>query len=239
MAFVYWIHLAEHTDISKDGYIGFTSRTVDQRFTQHKQSMTETKLSHYVLYRAMKKYGKRLVVTTLVEGSPDYCLEVEGRLRPLPSTGWNMSCGGVAARLGCAHNEETCAKISKAQTGRVITEAHRAAISSGNMGRVHSEGTRLKQSIAAKKRAIREKEEGSQKWIRPTANKDVWEHAIFLYNVFHENNNCGCVKLCELSGMFDKVKLRGMHSDFKAGWCPSNDPLYMRWLATRSKDKHE
>lgn len=239
MAFVYWIHLPEHTDISKEGYVGFTSRTVDQRFAHHKQSMTEAKLSHYVLYRAMKKYGKRLIVTTLVEGSQEYCLEVEGRLRPLPSMGWNMSCGGVAARLGCSHSEDTRAKISKAQIGKTLTEDHRAAISNGHLGKVHSEATKLKQSIAAKKRAKREKDEGSQKWIRPTANKNVWEQAIFLYDVFRKNDNCGCARLSEISGLFDKVKLRGMHSDFKAGWSPSDDPLYMRWLSTRNKEKHE
>ena len=93
MAFVYWIHLPYHTDMLSEGYIGFTSKTVMGRYAQHKSDAK--RYPHITLYKAFCKYGDDLLVTTLVEGSDEYCLDVENRLRPWNKIGWNIKLGWV------------------------------------------------------------------------------------------------------------------------------------------------
>jgi hypothetical protein len=105
LAFVYHIHLPEYSGCVDRGYIGFTSNTVDHRFREHKGIATTEKCPNYPVYNALRKYGDRVVVTTLIEGSNEYCLDMERRLRPTPNMGWNIACGGGAPMLGLRHAE--------------------------------------------------------------------------------------------------------------------------------------
>jgi len=96
MAFVYWIHLPEHTDLTSQGYIGFTSKTVEERFKKHSQDSLSTNFRSYTIHNAIRKYGvDNLKVTTLLEGSDEYCLFIESRLRPSENIGWNQAAGGI------------------------------------------------------------------------------------------------------------------------------------------------
>lgn len=94
----------------EEGYIGYSSKTAEQRFKQHTRDSTRKEFSHYPIYRAMAKYGEDLVVETLLEGSSEYCLEVEKKLRPSPKIGWNISIGGSAPSEGVKQSPETIAK---------------------------------------------------------------------------------------------------------------------------------
>ncbi len=134
MAFVYWIHLPEHTDVTKDGYVGFTSKTVESRFKQHRDDSIREKYKNLPIYNAMNKYGNLLVVETLVEGSNEYCLMIENKLRPEVKIGWNIKIGGDFGSLGVKASEETKLKMSETRRGE----------SNGFYGKEHSEETKQK-----------------------------------------------------------------------------------------------
>jgi len=94
MACVYWIHLPSHTDMFSEGYIGVTSKTVDERFKKHVQDATNKNWRTYTLHNAIRKYGAdKLVVDTLVIAEERYCYEIEAKLRPTKWMAWNVECG--------------------------------------------------------------------------------------------------------------------------------------------------
>ena len=108
---VYWVHLPEHTDISTEGYVGITIKTVAKRFAQHK--VRAKRGDAYTFSNAIVKHGKSLVCTTLLQGSVEYCRYIENKLRPTPNVGWNINIGGdVPPMSGRTHTSESRAKMS-------------------------------------------------------------------------------------------------------------------------------
>ena len=98
MAFVYWVHYPEHTDILKEGYIGITRNTPMARFKQHiKAAKLASKKGKPLgrFKRVLLKSDAKLVVTTLLEGEYSYVLDVESKLRPSTNIGWNNHIGGA------------------------------------------------------------------------------------------------------------------------------------------------
>ena len=136
MAFVYWIHLDTHIDLTKEGYIGVTSKTPTERWIQHKKYFRlESRRGCEALKNAYRKYGENLKVTPLVEASDEYCYEVEGKLRPSRSIGWNIAVGGtVSPMLGRRLSEEEKRKLSESRKGnpnysRVISDEQKEFLS--------------------------------------------------------------------------------------------------------------
>jgi len=144
MAFVYWLHLPEHTDMFTEGYIGFTSNTVKKRLKTHFSDMNREKCYNYPLYNNLRKYGDSIVVDTLVQGSTEYCLDIEYKLRNSPKIGWNLLVGGQKGSLGVKASEETRKKFSESRKGE------------GNSfyGKEHSEETKQKISKAKKGKSL-------------------------------------------------------------------------------------
>ena len=147
MAFVYWIHLPEHTAPKTQGYIGITSKTVEARFNQHKFDIKRSKLR---LHNNMNKYKDSIVVDTLLEDDLEFCQLVEWGYRDSTNIGWNHGVGGVAPRLGSKASVETRNKLSIAQMGRKPSEETRNKMSAWQLGKVLSESTKLKISKANK-----------------------------------------------------------------------------------------
>lgn len=132
---VYWIHLSSHSDLTKDGYIGISTDFVS-RLRDHKSKSTKAG-SH--LYRAIRHYGwDNIIVDKLVVSSLEYCRDLEYKLRPLPSIGWNEIPGGdlppslnplIASKIslalkgkpGIKHTEETKQLISQSNRTRQLT----------------------------------------------------------------------------------------------------------------------
>jgi hypothetical protein len=79
MAILYWLRLAEHTDVFNQGYIG-VAQDFKKRLRSHKHRF--------------KSIWKSIIATPLVVGSKDYCFDVEKKLRPNRQIGWNRSAGG-------------------------------------------------------------------------------------------------------------------------------------------------
>jgi group I intron endonuclease len=89
---VYWIHLKEHTDIAKDGYVG-VSVNFKSRMYRHKK-ITPTLNCHFG--NAINKYGwDNLVKEVIFEGSKDECYLKEKEFRNSFQVGWNEAVGGL------------------------------------------------------------------------------------------------------------------------------------------------
>lgn len=113
---VYWIHLEEHTDITKEGYIGI-SINVKVRWLKHKNEAK--KGNGYIIGAAIRKYGSKCIFTKLLTSTLSYCLNVEKQLRPF-DIGWNATKGGGSTPdcTGNSHSEETKRKISSGNKGK-------------------------------------------------------------------------------------------------------------------------
>jgi hypothetical protein len=82
-------------------------------------------MARYPFCRAIRKHGDRIIVTTLVVGNEQYCLDLEYKLRPSEGIGWNIAVGGLAPMLGRKHSDETRKKIIATNTGRRMSEAQK------------------------------------------------------------------------------------------------------------------
>jgi hypothetical protein len=92
--YVYWIHLAEHTDIKTQGYVGITTKPVSKRFSDHCRKAR--KQPTFLIHQAINKYGaENLVVDTICVTSREHAKWTELQLRPEDFIGWNMRRGGA------------------------------------------------------------------------------------------------------------------------------------------------
>ena len=93
-AAVYWIRLPEHTEITKQGYVG-VSKNPEKRWEGHlRQSKKYTKENNH-LYHSINKYSwDKLIKETILYGEESYCYETELYLRPISNIGWNTVPGG-------------------------------------------------------------------------------------------------------------------------------------------------
>lgn len=110
-AYVYWIHLPEHSNINNEGYIGVT-KNPNRRFSQHKNASNSTRSE--ALKNAIKKYKDKVLYTILLKADEEYCYQIENILRPKDHIGWNLSEGGHhgGGRLkGSIISEETKEKM--------------------------------------------------------------------------------------------------------------------------------
>jgi GIY-YIG catalytic domain len=93
-AFVYWLHLKDHTDFLNQGYIG-VSKNPKERIRHHFKNALNGHHSDKSISKAIKKYGKNnICVKLLFCSSEDYCYEFEKMVRPNCFIGWNTREGG-------------------------------------------------------------------------------------------------------------------------------------------------
>lgn len=144
-------------------YIGQTTKTVEQRWTEHIYDATgkRSKSKGSYLHQALKKHGvEKFVIETVrsCENKEDLdfwekkLIEEWHTLRPF---GYNVSLGGTGVMHGRKMSAESKQKISKASLGHPgyifeHTPEAKAKISASLMGntrsvgRVHSEETKAK-----------------------------------------------------------------------------------------------
>ena len=141
---VYWIRLKEHTDISKEGYVG-VAIDFKNRMYRHKK-ITSNIDCH--LSNAIKKYGwDNLIKEIIFEGSKEDCYKKEKELRSAFHIGWNEAIGGMGGDRSAfidyknrivhgwiydksgernpffnkSHSKESLRKISKNKCSAIIT----------------------------------------------------------------------------------------------------------------------
>ena len=105
--YVYWLRDPQHKDILKEGYIGIT-KNLKGRESKHKY--TARRQLDVNLNPSMRKSlnSGKFVMTALVVGDRDYCLELERKLRPLPMIGWNIDKGGYGGKYLTYFNNINC-----------------------------------------------------------------------------------------------------------------------------------
>lgn len=234
MAFVYWIHLTEHTDMTKEGYIGITNKTVDERFKRHLKDASRPSKNHIILYRAMNKYKGSLIVTTLIESDIEYARFIEHKLRPDIKIGWNTVPGG-AVSPSVTFTEETKAKISASLKGRIKTDAELEKIRKALTGRKRPTSVGEKISLANKgrKRSVEviakmKAAVAGRPWLNPRANLNIWANADKMYAVY-----CfGATTLSRLAKVLEmpESNLSKMFKKFKAGWIPIHDIQWLKFV---------
>lgn len=86
---IYWIHLPQHDDIEKQGYVGI-SNNPERRFKEHLGNLNT------VLSNAIRKYGaENLIFEVITEGITfEEAKQFEKDLRPKMRIGWNIMTGG-------------------------------------------------------------------------------------------------------------------------------------------------
>jgi hypothetical protein len=106
---VYWIHKPEHTDITKQGYVGITNKRARERWAEHRRASRKNPDVHCaVVNRAICKYTDLIYEVVLVADTREYCEYIEGLLRPTNRIGWNIARGGmpVDTMMGGIANRE-------------------------------------------------------------------------------------------------------------------------------------
>jgi len=235
---VYWIHSKTQTDMFNEGYIGISCKGARTRFTQHLHAVRSG--SNLPVHNAMRKYGDDIVCDTIVQADYEYCLELEYKLRPTPSIGYNVSIGGTEINRGRVFSAESRAKMSKSQKGRVASEETKIRMSVASLARnyKHSEETLKLMSNLAKKRDnsinISKASEANRlikPWNKPNASIEVWKIADKVFNRITQDNTIGSRKLAK---EFDTTysKLAVIYKNIKAGWNPLEDE---DWLVFSSK----
>lgn len=222
MGCVYWIHLPEHTDILTEGYIGVTSRSANERFAGHlSHAKTGSKVT---LSKAIRKYGDKIVVKTLLIADDEYCLDIERKLRPHERIGWNVVAGGGKPPKHVQHTEEAKAKISASlKASQAWRNATRQA-SAARRGYLHSEAAKSK---------MKEKAQGRLPWETSRADKAVWAMAGDIFQYWKDNKHLGPTALGKWAGCEKPNALKVMHSKFKnKSWNPLKDPEWLQWSKT-------
>lgn len=208
--YVYWIHLPEHTDITSQGYVGITKLDVKHRFELHKKAKPRKGMRHTVIMYALAKYKDTVVIETLLEGSREYCLMIENKLRPDRGIGWNVAVGGSAPMLGVEVSDSTRKKLSAFQKGRKHTPELR---------KINSEAQkRYRASL--------------NPWDDPHTNSPVWLLAEQLYTDFKTLEHFG---RRSVSKRYDKPvdSVVKIVNKIKQGWIPSEDSDYCNWKAQK------
>lgn len=213
---VYWIHLEEHTDILTEGYIGITTLGVAARFRAHKNAAAnqhKKKRRATRIVNCFKKYGDDMLVTTLLDGSLEYCQIIESKLRPVENVGWNLAVGGAATRAGAKNTPEHIQRAVEAKRGL----KHNLEVVQAN-----------------RERGIKQFKFDSP-WEHPYCNKSVWADSDIIFSWFKDHPSDGRRTVGNALNMpSDSVMLP--LSKIKGGWIPTED---LEWLTFSKQHKQK
>lgn len=163
MAHVYWIHTFDHSDITREGYIG-VSKKVDRRLKYH-TTMLEANLHENVhLSRAFLKY-EDLKYDVLLEAPEQYCYEIEFLLRPTYNIGWNIAPGG---------NKPPPSKKGRGQ-GRKLSEEHKKSIAKSSYFNVFNKSEERKTLTSKTMKGVPKSQEQKKKQSESMKGKLVGE----------------------------------------------------------------
>lgn len=261
MAEVYWIRKQSHTDIFTEGYVGVTSKTAQDRYKVHVDISRGEKSKHSVVHKAIKALGvDNLVVETICICTEEYAYDLENKLRPTKSIGWNVAIGGdkPPGVKGLEVSEETRQKLSVAMKarapnpdrakkggdtmrGRKLPEDHRQNISKGMLGRKPTEKMLELLVERNKARTGEERSEESKSkqsnslkekgyWNTARAVKDNWSNADVYYQAYTSGSSHTAV---EKENNLKADCLKSIFKHFKNGWIPLEDS---KWLTDFNKE---
>lgn len=213
---LYWIHLPAHTSFHTQGYIGITTKSINDRMSKHRHS---TLKGGFPINKAIRKYGfDNLVVDILYEGNDKFILSLERALRPSKSIGWNVVIGGGTTSKGNTHSEESKSKMRESRKLWLSDPANVEKVRLLRIGTKASAETRKKMSAAMRGKVC--------KWNKGNAVISNWIAALDLYvEMLPDNFSKSSVKYKSMPQPSQKymVKL------FRNGWNPTTDLEYLAW----------
>jgi len=226
MAEVYWIRLAEHTDMFSEGYIGITSKTTAERFKSHIKESKRRDRKRYRINNVVAKYLDVLEVDTLVICSDDYAIELEAKLRPTPKIGWNITAGGQNVKLvrdvkeTLAHTEEAKDKMRVLQK-KSWQDNRETKIASIIKRRkpldwpVDSNGCRIRLWKSDR--------------YTEMASTPQWGLADKFYEFYKSVETCDAISLLNEFSYSERKKtwFQKLLRYFDGGWNPLTDPLWL------------
>lgn len=256
MALVYWIHKPEHTDIFSQGYVGVTSRELQDRLAEHEKVARLQCKGFSILHRAINSYGlENLVSEIVLICEEEYAYTIEEKLRPDLKIGWNLAKGGdkPPSKLGFSHSEESKIKISAIWKGRKRTPESVAQSCESRKGFKHSEETkeRLRESSTGRKQSpetinkrlekvrgqLRTEDQRSRMservlnlnpWERSGANKEAWLLAEVLFDLWKNKESRNSI-----SKKFSvpRSTLSRIWKHFSEGWLPAEDENWISFVS--------
>lgn len=214
MAFVYWIHRKDHTDILTQGYVGITTKPVKTRYDEHLRmafSDKTQKEGKYRVHHSIYKHIEDIVVTTVCECSLEYALFFENKLRSSRNIGWNISIGGVTTRNGVPQSDyqkKTAQRLGKL---RGLSDKARDEAARVNKGRIRSESEILKRSNVVTSRHLLD---------NVSSNMDVLSRVNDVYSCYLTG-----YRLYKTSTTLDIPYrgMRGLFHRFDKGYNPLTD----------------
>lgn len=261
MAIVYWVRRPEHADMFSEGYIGVSSRTLEERIAEHVKVSNENHKKVYAIHKAIKSIGiENLVYSILVIGEESYCYEVEAKLRSRARIGWNITEGGSKppSKVGFKHSEESKEKISKIWKGKKRTPESVARSVESRKGFRHSEeslekmreaSTGRKQSpetvekrvskVRGQKRTEEQKKKFSESrlsknpWEIKPAKIETWEKADIYFEYWREEKSP--YKVSRKLGLSHGA-LAAMFKWFERGYVPLENKIWLEVFKPEYKE---
>lgn len=232
-ACVYWIHLAEHTDFTKEGYVGVTSKEggAEVRFKEH---LTESRRKGYARYhiaRAIKKYGEtNIFVKTLMIGTDEYCYQMEFKLRPEANIGWNMAPGGQRPlRNPESFGDEWKDKLRQCNLGKIHTEDTKAKLSEISLyhhSRPEYRKRLLDISNSKKVSEVPKERFWEYSLTHPSMAGEINVIADKVYEKYWENQYLTAKDIANSLGFEEygyQLQIVKLSRFFRAGWNPEED----------------
>lgn len=131
-------------------YIGST-KTFNRRKNKHLNLLFLGKHHSQYLQNAYNKYGKNAFEFSIIDNieDPEDVFSTENKYIEVLKPEYNMM-KNVFSHIGMKRTKETCEKISKALTGKHISEETKEKLRQANLGKVYSIESRNKKSEALK-----------------------------------------------------------------------------------------
>jgi len=146
---VYWIKAPHHSDMFSEGYIGVSKNAENRWKYGHHWAFKQGRHDNPILVNAVNKYGwDNLIKQIVLVADEEYCYDIEGKLRPFESIGWNINVGGTKPPISKFRGDDyisTLKGISRPTPWLVGKPP-------GTAGKPVSDETRAKLSMAKKGR---------------------------------------------------------------------------------------
>ena len=104
---VYWIKAPHHSDMFSEGYIGVSKNAENRWKYGHHWAFKQGRHDNPILVNAVNKYGwDSLVKQVVLVADEEYCYDIESKLRPSESIGWNINVGGTKPPISKSRGED-------------------------------------------------------------------------------------------------------------------------------------
>lgn len=236
---VYWIHHEDkHADPRVSGYVGVSIEGAAKRFKRHLWDAKRG--SKLVVHKALRKYGDKVKIKTLLVADPEFCLLFEEMIRPISNMGgniWNLGAGGKATMRGYVPTKEAREALSERGKLRPVDLDHLKRMREIKAEMPVSDETRKKLSVAAIARNLGKTAQYPWETNAAQRTKHLWLGADTLYQHYLNFPTHGEDRVATALGM-SRGGIRHILGKIKGGWIPIMDTAWLTFKEN-NKESHE